>query len=101
MHEYTIPLMSTHTYTCTTHIQGVNVNLVQDLPITKPYTPREIDRLVQSKEVPTLCPFYIDMQPSTVTLQAMVERMKSISDTLVFATCKVGGKKGYIVPWQE
>jgi len=45
---------------------------------------------VQSKELPTLCPYYVDMQPCTVTLQAMVDKMKSISDTLVFATCKVG-----------
>ncbi|KAF5831845.1 DNA damage checkpoint protein [Dunaliella salina] len=70
--------------------RGPNVNLVQDLPISKPYVPREIDRLVQSKEVPTLCPYYVDMQPCTITLQAMVDKMKSISDTLVFATCKNG-----------
>eukprot|EP00983_Pelagomonas_calceolata_P059390 1145905-Pelagomonas_calceolata.AAC.3 len=54
----------------------------RDLPISKPYVPREIDRLVQSKEVPTLCPYYVDMQPCTVTLQAMVDKMRSISDTL-------------------
>lgn len=73
------------------------MNVVQDLPISKPYAPRDIDRLVQTKEVPTLCPFYVDMQPCTVTLQAMVDKMKSISDTLVFATCKVGvaGSSGY------
>lgn len=33
------------------------------------------------------------MQPSTGTLQPMVDRMKSVTDTIMFATCKVWGER--------
>lgn len=35
--------------------QGASVNMVQDLPICKPYPPAEIDRLVAAKEVCVQC----------------------------------------------
>lgn len=65
------------------------MSMVQELPISKPFAAGEIERLVQAKEVSALCPYYLDMEPCTATLQAMTERMKSLGDTLVFATCKV------------
>ncbi len=63
--------------------------MVQDLPISKPYPANEIDRLIEAKEVAVLCPFYLDLAPCGLTLNAMVDRMKSLGDTLMVATCKV------------
>jgi hypothetical protein len=42
--------------------QGTALSLVQDLPISKPCTPSEIDQLAAAKEVATLCPFYLDLK---------------------------------------
>lgn len=39
----------------------------------------------------TLLPHNV-LQPSTGTLQPMVDRMKSVTDTIMFATCKVCGR---------
>mmetsp|Transcript_21501 Transcript_21501/g.36658 ORF Transcript_21501/g.36658 Transcript_21501/m.36658 type:complete len:319 (+) Transcript_21501:144-1100(+) len=67
-----------------------SMTLVQDLPISDPYTRPEIDRLAASKEVAALSPYYVDLVPCTAALQAMVDKMKSISRTLSFAASKSG-----------
>ncbi|KAG1670188.1 hypothetical protein FOA52_014964 [Chlamydomonas sp. UWO 241] len=42
---------------------GDTMSIIQDVPISKPYSPSEIDQLCESKEVTTLCPYYVDLQP--------------------------------------
>ncbi len=68
--------------------QSTRVSLVQDLPISKPYAGPEIDELVQLKEVTTMCPYYLDVAPAQADLQAMVDRMKAISDVITLSTSK-------------
>eukprot|EP00798_Chlamydomonas_sp_ICE-L_P020003 gene20003-26716_t len=70
--------------------RGQSMSMVQDLPVSRPYPADEIDRLVANKEASTLCPFYLDLSPCAQTLHAMVDRMKSLGDTLMMATCKNG-----------
>ncbi|CAK0780782.1 hypothetical protein CVIRNUC_005173 [Coccomyxa viridis] len=74
------------TFTC----RGPNLNMVQDLPISKPHMPAQIDRLVADKDITQLCPFYVDLQVEGPRLQALVNKMKSISSTLTLVTTKHG-----------
>ncbi|KAK9829193.1 hypothetical protein WJX72_004433 [[Myrmecia] bisecta] len=70
--------------------RGHNLHMVQDLPITKPYPASEIDRLVLEKEVVTLCPYYLDLQGEIMRLQAIVDKLKSISSSMNLVTTKGG-----------
>lgn len=36
----------------------------------------------------TLCPFYIDIQPDVARLQAVVDKLKSLGDTVLLAATK-------------
>eukprot|EP00879_Flechtneria_rotunda_P024167 GHRR01025614.1.p1 GENE.GHRR01025614.1~~GHRR01025614.1.p1 ORF type:complete len:169 (+),score=62.64 GHRR01025614.1:800-1306(+) len=70
--------------------KGPNLSLVQDLPVSKPCTPSEIDQLVAAKDVANLCPFYLDLASAGPRLAAVVERMKALSSTVQAALCKYG-----------
>lgn len=50
----------------------------------------EIDRLVADKDLAQLCPYYVDLQVEGPRLQAIVNKMKSISSTLTLVTTKHG-----------
>eukprot|EP00775_Hariotina_reticulata_P013050 gene13050-13177_t len=50
--------------------RGTALSLVQDLPISKPCTPSEIDQLAAAKEVATLCPFYLDLKSADARKEA-------------------------------
>lgn len=43
-------------------VQGNSLSMVQEMPISKPFSASEIDRLVDTKEVTALSPFYVDLQ---------------------------------------
>mmetsp|Transcript_25710 Transcript_25710/g.56021 ORF Transcript_25710/g.56021 Transcript_25710/m.56021 type:complete len:319 (+) Transcript_25710:108-1064(+) len=70
--------------------RGANVSMIQDLPVSKPFPGPDIDRLVAAKEVAALCPYYVDLQLATPTLHALVDRMKSLGDNLMFGLAKNG-----------
>eukprot|EP00884_Botryococcus_braunii_P015936 jgi/Botrbrau1/3025/Bobra.0070s0021.1 len=70
--------------------KGQNLHMVQDLPISKPYPPSGIDRLSQEKDSTALCPYYLDIQRDIPRLQAMVDKVRSLSPGLTLACCKGG-----------
>jgi hypothetical protein len=70
--------------------QGSALNLVQDLPISKPLTASEVNTLSGMVGVPTLCSFYGDIKGLTPRLAAAVDRMKALSSVVHLALCKVG-----------
>lgn len=74
--------------------QGDTLSLVQDLPIGKPCTSAEIDSLVAAKDVPVLCPWYLDLASTGPRLPAVVDKMKALSSVVQVAVCKVGPAAG-------
>jgi hypothetical protein len=77
-------------------IQGSALNLVQDLPISKPLTAGEINSLSDQTCVPTLCGFYSDLKGVQPRLAAAVDRMKALGSTVHLALCKVGWQGGLL-----
>lgn len=71
-------------------MQGSALNLVQDLPISKPLTANEINSLSGMVVLPTLCTFYSDLKSVQPRLAAAVDRMKALSGVVHVALCKVG-----------
>lgn len=63
------------TFTC----RGPNLHMVQDLPISRPHTPAEVDALCVSHNVggsssgSTLCPVYLNLLP--VAPRLLVRRL--------------------------
>ena len=70
-------------------LQGSAVSIVQDLPISKPLVPSDIDRVAQAKAITTYAPLYLDLASGGDRLQAVIERMKPIGTVLRLVTCKV------------
>ena len=62
---------------------------MHELPIGTPYTPAAVDALVADKEVAALSHWYLDVLPGISDVQAMVDRMKTISDTVQLSMAKV------------
>ncbi len=62
--------------------------MTQDLPISKPYTPGEIEELVAGKQSGA-CPFYVDLMPVAERLLATAERMRSLGGEVVLGVAKV------------
>lgn len=71
-------------------VQGSALNLVQDLPISKPLTASEINTLSDMVGAPNLCSFYHDLKGVQPRLAAALDRMKALSSVVHFALCKVG-----------
>jgi hypothetical protein len=69
--------------------QGSSVSIVQDLPISKPFVPSDIDRVAQAKAITTYAPLYLDLASGGDRLQGIIERMKPIGTVLRLVTCKV------------
>eukprot|EP00877_Chromochloris_zofingiensis_P000783 jgi/Chrzof1/10705/Cz05g09140.t1 len=67
-----------------------SLQLVQDLPISKPFTKEELDVLVSQKEVPRYCDYYVNLLSAGPRLPSVVDRMKSIAGVARFAVCKNG-----------
>jgi hypothetical protein len=65
------------------------VGLGHDLPISRPGTAAQIDELVASKDVGSLCPYYLDLASAGQRLTAVVERIKALGGVLHVAACKV------------
>ncbi|KIY96220.1 HUS1 checkpoint protein [Monoraphidium neglectum] len=70
--------------------RGTSVCIVQDLPISKPFTPSEIDRVAAAKSVTQYAPVYLDLSSGGPRLQAVIERLKSIGPVLRLGICKNG-----------
>lgn len=71
------------------HLQGSSLALVQDLPVSKPYTAGEIDALVAAKDVAALCPWYVDLAPAGARLVGLCERLRALGPAAAVTICKV------------
>lgn len=65
------------------------VSIVQDLPISKPFVPSEIDRVAAAKAVQEYAPRYLDLLSGGPRLHSVIERIKSLGAVLNLATCNV------------
>ncbi|EFJ45462.1 hypothetical protein VOLCADRAFT_94140 [Volvox carteri f. nagariensis] len=70
--------------------KGASTTVVQDVPISKPYTASEVQSLVAAKDVGAFCPAYVDLVPALGAAQAIVDRLKSVDDTAMLAISRGG-----------
>mmetsp|Transcript_25779 Transcript_25779/g.66367 ORF Transcript_25779/g.66367 Transcript_25779/m.66367 type:complete len:283 (+) Transcript_25779:515-1363(+) len=71
--------------------RGESLNIVSDMPISPPYKALEIERLTQElSRTEALSAFYVDIQPEVARLQAVLEKLKSLGDTVLLAITKGG-----------
>ncbi|GLI58573.1 hypothetical protein VaNZ11_000200 [Volvox africanus] len=69
---------------------GASTTVVQDVPISKPYTALEVQSLVAAKDVGAFCPAYVDVVPALGPAQAIVDRLKTVDDTAMLAVSRGG-----------
>ncbi|EFN57453.1 hypothetical protein CHLNCDRAFT_142941 [Chlorella variabilis] len=65
--------------------RGHNVTMVQELPISQPYSQRDVEELVRQRDIASLSPFYIDLQD-----EALADKMKGMSSELLMVTTRHG-----------
>ncbi|KAL4425766.1 hypothetical protein ABPG75_009782 [Micractinium tetrahymenae] len=70
--------------------RGHNVTMVQELPISQPYSQRDVEDLARHKDVTTLSPFYLDLQDEVLRIQALTDKLKGMGSELVMATTRHG-----------
>jgi HUS1 checkpoint protein len=59
---------------------GVRGALSQDLPVSRPFAPAEVDRLAGAKDVSELCDYYVDLADCGVRwLQGLCERVRCVA----------------------
>jgi HUS1 checkpoint protein len=59
---------------------GVRGTLSQDLPVSRPFGPAEVDRLAGAKDVSELCDYYVDLADCGVKwLQGLCERVRCVA----------------------
>lgn len=59
---------------------GVRGTLSQDLPVSRPFAPAEVDRLAGAKDVSELCDYYVDLADCGVRwLQGLCERVRCVA----------------------
>ncbi len=66
------------------------MNMVQDLPISKPFASHEVDALVGVIRSESVCPFYLDLAPVMDRLVAAVGTLKKMSDTVKVSLVRTG-----------
>jgi hypothetical protein len=60
---------------------GVRGALAQDLPVSRPFAPAEVDRLAGAKDVAELCDYYVDLADCGVRwLQQLCERVRGVAE---------------------
>ncbi|GLC59424.1 hypothetical protein PLESTB_001484600 [Pleodorina starrii] len=69
---------------------GASTTVVQDVPISKPYTASEVQSLVGAKDGGSFCPAYVDVVPALGAAQAIVDRLKAVDDTAMLAIGRGG-----------
>ncbi|PRW59440.1 DNA damage checkpoint isoform A [Chlorella sorokiniana] len=70
--------------------RGHNVTMVQELPISQPFTQRDVEELCRQKDITSLSPFYLDLQDEVLRTQALTDKLKGMSSELLFATTRHG-----------
>jgi len=69
--------------------KGVNVSMVQDLPVSPPLPRGDIDAGLRAAD-PNPVPYFLDLHRDLARVQAVVDRGRSIEDTLQLATTRSG-----------
>mmetsp|Transcript_31563 Transcript_31563/g.68223 ORF Transcript_31563/g.68223 Transcript_31563/m.68223 type:complete len:320 (+) Transcript_31563:197-1156(+) len=70
--------------------KGSNLNMVQDLPISKPFASHEVDGLVDVIRSESVCPFYLDLVPVMDRVVATVATLRKMSDTVLVSLVRTG-----------
>lgn len=70
--------------------RGHNVTMVQELPISQPYTQREVEDLGRQKDVCAISTFYIDLQDEVLRIQALTDKLKGMASEVEVAMTKHG-----------
>ncbi|GFR43925.1 hypothetical protein Agub_g5061 [Astrephomene gubernaculifera] len=73
-----------------TNRQGASTHVVQDVPISRPYSASDVSALVAAKEVGSYCPAYVDLRPGLAAAGAIVDRLKAVDDTAMLAIGRGG-----------
>lgn len=67
-----------------------SVHMKQDLPISSPFPPSEVDALVRSMD-PGICGWYVDLLPHIQGMQTVTDKMKPLSgDAVTLALTRSG-----------
>ncbi|KAK9809651.1 hypothetical protein WJX73_000253 [Symbiochloris irregularis] len=70
--------------------KGNNMNMVQDMPVSKPMNRSEIEEQEKGKDLSEMCPFYLDLLPDILRLQALVDKLKGLSSTATLVVTRQG-----------
>ena len=70
--------------------KGSDLNMVQDLPISKPFPSTEVDALIRIIRSESVCPFYVDLVNAMEPLQKSASVLKKLSSQTEF-TLTMGG----------
>lgn len=68
--------------------RGPNLHMVQDLPVSRPHAPAEVDALLLSHKgggtdaAGALCPLYLDLLPMAPRLLVHAENLFAIHDSI-------------------
>ena len=70
--------------------KGSDLNMVQDLPVSKPYSSTEVDALVRIIRSESVCPFYVDLIKVIEKLSHSLATLKKLSNTIQVSLVKNG-----------
>ena len=70
--------------------KGSNLNMVQELPISKPLASTEVDALISVIRSESVCPYYVDLIPVVEKLNNAVTTLKKISETIQVSLVRNG-----------
>lgn len=60
------------------------------LPISAPFQPSEVDRVLQMANSTALCEYYLDIQPLILKIHALIDKLKNVGDKLSLSTVPFG-----------
>lgn len=75
---------------CGSHVQGVNLHMTHELPISHPFNGQEIDRVLSLANSTALCEYYLDIQAVAPRIQALLDKLKTFGDEVTFGTIPCG-----------
>lgn len=67
--------------------RGQHMTMVQDMPISAPYSAERLQEVLRWRDVGALCPFYLDVQLEQPRIQMVVDKLKGMGpDVCLYAT---------------
>lgn len=68
---------------------GTDVQLVQDMPVSDPLRPAQVDALNECRDV-DMQAYYVDLQPHCATLLGVLDRLKGMSGNVAIGVLPTG-----------